>query len=146
MFNYGKLNKAAMDVMAVHANYIIGGSHVINPDTANDIDILVHEFRHEPRLLTKLGFRALRSGDEKYDEIDHMRLIAVYENTPEPGTKKVNVIIVGAIFWPAYVGAVHEMRSCPAEYAGRAERIELHRGLCRRVAKIAQVTLPDTAF
>ena len=146
MFNYGNLNKAALDVMAVHAHRMIGGSHVVNAATANDIDILVHEFEHEPHLLVKLGFRALREGDEKYDEIDHMRLIAVYENSPAPGTKKVNVIVVGAVFWPAYVGAVNEMRTNPAEYTERDARIELHRSLCRRVAKIAQVTLPDTAY
>lgn len=114
---------------------------MVHPDKANDIDILIHEYHEDAAksaLLSK-GFYPLGKGDKKYDEIDHVRLIAVYEGHVEG--KKYNVIVVGAAFWPAYLGAVAEMRNNPELYTDRDERIALHKGKCREVAAIANITL-----
>lgn len=132
-------------VLMNHDPAMIGGSYVVNPEQANDIDIIVHEFLHHPEWLNNLGFVALQKGDKDYDEIDHVRLINVYERYAVD-EKKVNVIVVGAAFWPAYVGAIQWMKYYPHLYQTREQRIELHRGKCREVARIAGIALPDSAY
>lgn len=132
---------SSMDlILLLQSKYLIGGSYVVNPDTANDIDVVVHEY-HAKEHYT--GFHRLSEGDKKYDEIDHVRLISVHEGII--GGDKYNIIVVGAVFWPAYVGAIAEMRHNPELYSTRDERIELHRELSRQVAAIAKVELPSGA-
>lgn len=112
--------------------FLIGGSYVTNPETANDIDIVLHEYLHEMpgvhESLQKAGFRALEQGDAKYDEIDHKRLINVYECIHEG--VKYNIIVVGAVYWPAYVGAINSMREHKEQYQTREARVNLHKGNC----------------
>ena len=140
--------RIAINKLLSYRDHMIGGSYVVHPEKANDIDVIVHEYKHdifmEGRLGTE-GFRKLRSGDEKYDEIDHVRITDIYEGTIV-GIGKVNVIVVGAIFWAAYVGAIASMRAEPSKYTERDARVELHRRLAREVAAIAKVELPEGAY
>ncbi|QIG69965.1 hypothetical protein EVB84_021 [Rhizobium phage RHph_Y48] len=130
-----------------YSNYLIGGSYVVSPIHANDIDVLLHEYEHTDTIKHKLwaqNFRTLQQGDEKYDEIDHKRLIEVYEGYIDG--VKLNIIVVGATFWPAYEGAVRSMQARPDLYMTREARIELHRSLARQVAAIAQVGLDEGSY
>lgn len=143
-------NKGLPDVVSKvlmsHEPAMIGGSYVVNPETANDIDIVVHEFKQNIDVLYRLGFHALQQGDDKYDEIDHMRLINVFERAATDIDKKVNVIVVGAAFWPAYIAAIREMTDFPTEYTDRSRRIALHRSCCKTIAQMAKIELPDSAY
>lgn len=124
--------------------YMVGGSYVVDRQAANDVDIIVHELSHRGHEDGLVGFRELTAGDEKYDEIDHMRIISIYEG--KVAGDKVNIIVVGAAFWPAYMGAINEMRNNPEFYLKREDRVELHRSLCRQVADIAGIEIPEKAL
>jgi hypothetical protein len=133
-------------IMTLGVPYLIGGSYVVSPVHANDLDICVHEYNYDDKFRDRLyakGFFALSQGDEKYDEIDHMRIIDIYEGVVKG--EKWNIIVVGAVFWPAYVGAVNTMTSDPHLYMQRDQRVALHRALSREVAAIARVELPEGA-
>lgn len=127
--------------------YMIGGSYVVDREKANDIDVVFHELRHEDgaveQSLLNGGFRALQAGDGKYDEIDHNRIIKIYEGTIKD--VKYNIIVVGTAFWPAYMGAISRMRSSPELFGSREARVHLHRHLCKQVADIADIELEDGA-
>lgn len=123
--------------------YMIGGSYVVDKQAANDVDIIVHELSHRAIGPAMMGFHKLSSGDEKYDEIDHVRIIEIYEG--KVAGDKVNIIVVGSAFWPAYMGAVNEMRNNPDMYRSREDRVHLHRSLARQVAEIAGIDIPGGA-
>jgi hypothetical protein len=92
----------------VFPHALIGGSSVVTGVVPNDIDYVVHEYEFDPEkedILSKHGFRRLMKGDAEYDEIDNKRLIAVLERPEDADTKKINVIVVGAVFWAAHVAA-----------------------------------------
>lgn len=128
--------------------YMIGGSYLVNQVTANDIDIIVHEYHSselQRRLKTKSNWRTLRAEDGgKYDQIDKMRLHEVWEGYIDG--QKFNILVVGASFWPAYQGACKQMSARPDLYVDRDARIELHRSLCKTVGKIAGVDLEDHQY
>ncbi len=127
------------------APYLIGGSYVVDPKAANDVDIIIHEYTHVyGKHVLPASFRELREGDEKYDEIDNVRIITIYEGMI--GQDKCNIIVVGAAFWPAYMGAINEMRNNPEMYRSREDRIHLHRSLSRQVADIAGIDIPEAAL
>lgn len=123
------------------AEYMIGGSYVVDKQAANDVDIIVHELSHRAVGPAMMGFRKLSIGDEKYDEIDHVRIIEIYEG--KVADDKVNIIVVGSAFWPAYMGAVNEMRNNPDMYRSREDRVHLHRSLARQVAEIAGINISE---
>lgn len=124
--------------------YMIGGSYVVDSKAANDVDIIVHELSHRALGSSMMGFHRLSSGDEKYDEIDHARIIEIYEG--KVADDKVNIIVVGSAFWPAYMGAVNEMRNNPEMYRSREDRVHLHRSLARQVAEIAGIDIAEGAL
>lgn len=126
-----------------HVEYMIGGSYVVDRKSANDVDIVVHELSHHMHGSQLTGFHKLTSGDEKYDEIDHVRIIDIYEG--RVAGDKCNIIVVGSAFWPAYMGAINEMRNNPEMYHERNHRVELHRGKARAVADIAGIDIPEGA-
>lgn len=134
----------AMLAMYGGAPYMVGGSYVVDRAAANDVDIIVHEYNHLYGERKLVGFRELREGDEKYDEIDNVRIISIYEG--KIGEDKCNIIVVGAVFWPAYVGAINEMRNNPEFYLKREDRVQLHRSLCKQVADIAGIEIPEKAL
>ncbi len=137
------IQMAMFKVLGGHG-YLVGGSYVVDRNAANDVDIIVHQHIHalgKPKLA---GWRELTAGDEKYDEIDHVRIIAIYEG--RIGDDKANIIVVGEAFWPAYMGAINEMRNNPEFYLNREDRVELHRSLARQVADIAGIEIPEKAL
>lgn len=124
--------------------FLVGGSYVVDRQAANDVDIIVHQHVYQLGKPKMTGWRELRAGDEKYDEIDHMRIITIYEG--KIGNDKANIIVVGEAFWPAYMGAINEMRNNPEFYLNREDRVELHRSLSRQVAEIAGIDIPEAAL
>lgn len=130
-----------MNILGLSSHIMIGGSWVVDPNAANDIDLVLPQWEFTAEMqnvLLRRGFHQLQNGDEKYDEIDHMRLIAVLERPADESNKKINVIIVGHYFWPAYCGAIRRMHANPEKYSTRDERVELHRGLCKQIADMIQ--------
>jgi len=134
---------AMLKVLGGHG-YLVGGSYVVDRQAANDVDIIVHQHVYEIGNLHMAGWRELTAGDEKYDEIDHVRIITIYEG--KIGDDKANIIVVGEAFWPAYMGAINEMRNNPEFYLKREDRVELHRSLARQVADIAGIYIPEKAL
>lgn len=134
---------AMLKVLGGHG-YLIGGSYVVDRQAANDVDIIVHQHVYEIGHPNMTGWRELSAGDEKYDEIDHVRIITIYEGNI--GDDKANIIVVGEAFWPAYMGAINEMRNNPEFYLKREDRVELHRSLSRQVADIAGIDIPEKAL
>lgn len=138
-------NHPVLERMLV-STYVIGGSYVVDPATANDIDVIVHKFNYDDGMLTRLnkfGFSRLQQGDKKYDEMDGQRIISVYEGTlPEPGDylapeyHKYNIIVVGEHYWPAYIGAIRRMTLNTAFYTTRDSRIDLHKSLCKQIKEV----------
>lgn len=129
----------------VGLNHLIGGSTLTNPDTANDLDVLVHDYQFTPdmwRRLLDAGFTEVRSDeDSRYqgDELDNRRLTGVWEGKIKD--QKVNILVIGAVFWPAYLGACAMMTADPFSYQTRDERIDLHRRLCKEAADLACLEL-----
>lgn len=117
---------------------MLGGSQVVNKVAANDFDVFVHQYDIDNFNTARFGFRQLQQGDAKYDEIDHQRLFNVYEKLGTDGEKKVNVIVVGAVYWPAYIGAIYAMKANPELYQTRDERIKLHKDLCIAAGALAK--------
>lgn len=134
---------AMLKVLGGHG-YLVGGSYVVDRQAANDVDIIVHQHVYEIGNPNMAGWRELSAGDEKYDEIDHVRIITIYEG--KIGDDKANIIVVGEAVWPAYMGAINEMRNNPEFYMNREDRVELHRSLCRQVADIAGIYIPEKAL
>jgi hypothetical protein len=124
--------------------YLIGGAYVVNPYTANDIAVFVHQLQYTDKLLARLDnykFARLQQGDKKYDEMDGEPIISVYEGRINSSwqvgvSTKYNIIIVGTHYWPAYVGAIRRMILSPEEYGTREARVELHRNLCKQIKEI----------
>lgn len=133
-FNYPDYVDAILDA---HGSAVIGGSYIVDPDTANDIDIYVNQFDANLNAIIDAGYTPISDGHKKYPEIDHERLIAVYEIDTCDGPK-ANVIIVGAIFWAAYMGAINQMQMNPEQYRSREERIAIHKRYCSMVRDIAK--------
>lgn len=118
---------------ALDFSYIVGGSYVTNPDTAGDIDLYVAAFNEpDEEYIKENGWRRLEQGDEKYPEIDQQRLMCVYEKINTDGFK-FNLIVIGYLYWPAYVGAVVAMMANPELYQTRDERITLHKKYCSQI-------------
>lgn len=119
-------------------NYMVGGSYVIDPDNAGDIDLYFHEYlQPSDDWLSRHEWRRLTEGDVKYPEIDNERLCCVYEKINKNGFK-LNIIVVGHLYWPAYVGAVVAMRCNPELYKTREARIELHKKYCKQIKDITE--------
>ena len=119
-------------------DYLVGGSYVVNPSTAGDIDLYVHEYNEPPdSWLIRNEWRRLSEGDDKYPEIDNQRLKCVYEKINKEGFK-LNLIVVGCFYWPAYVGAIAAMTARPDLYQTRDARIELHKNYCKQIKDIVE--------
>jgi len=110
LFDFNNYPVYVDSIFDTHGSAFIGGSYVVNPDNANDIDIYLHRLvKHVRDAIINAGYNLIGEDHNKYPEIDHERLIAVYEYNAGCDGPKANVIIVGAVFWPAYVGAVANM-------------------------------------
>lgn len=136
IFTYKNLPRLVYDVLQLFPGSFIGGSYVVNPDTANDIDIVINELVFSDELATSLDFYTLKAGDSKYDNIDFERLTNVYEGHCHG--VKINLLVIGAIFWPAYVGAVLSMTREPHLFVERESRVDLHKRLCAVAKGLAQ--------
>ncbi len=136
-----------LDGILLYQGYYIGGSYIVNKETANDIDVVFHEYKHDDDIrhsLVRNGFFALQKGDRRYDELDNKRIIAIYAG--KIGETKVNIIVVGACFWPAYIGAINEMAAWPDLYQDRSQRIALHKALCRDIAKMTNIDISEAGL
>lgn len=136
IFTYKNLPPLADTVLQSFLGSFIGGSYVVDPKTANDVDIVINELVFSDLLATSLGFYTLKAGDSKYDNIDFERLKNVYEGH-DRGVK-INLLVIGAIFWPAYMGAINQMQMNPDQYRSREERIAIHKRYCSMVRDIAK--------
>jgi hypothetical protein len=136
IFTYKNLPLLVNTVLQSFRGSFIGGSYVVDPETANDIDIVINELAFSDELAISLGFYTLKAGDSKYDNIDFERLKNVYEG--HDNGVKINLLVIGSVFWPAYVGAVYRMSQEPNFFTERAARVDLHKRLCAVAKEIAQ--------
>lgn len=141
---WGVVHGINMDCIMGYQPYLIGGSYITNKETANDVDVVIHEYKLDEGMDFRLrnnGFSRLQKGDKKYDAIDHERLVAVYEG--RVNDTKVNVIVVGVCYWPAYIASINEMASNPEYYQTREKRVALHKANCKIIRDMITEKQPE---
>lgn len=100
----------------------IGGSYLTNPDTANDIDVVISETDYWKYESHFLGFR-------HYDKLDGEQYREVHEIAWVAYARNVNLLVVKDLFLPAYKQAAFEMQMQTQHYQTREQRIKLHQQL-----------------
>lgn len=127
---YTKEEKQLAGMMVYGGEYDtirIGGSYITNPDTANDIDLIISAWEfykkeeHIPweaqgwvKQCNDNGVASELEYDTDFAIICHYRKGAI------------NLIVINNIFYPAYVGAIRAMHNNPELYQTREKRVELH--------------------
>jgi hypothetical protein len=132
----------ALHLLAEFDCAIIGGSYVVDPVKANDIDIVIPDwaFRgapHPVRQLLDLGYKYMST--DKFDKTRYgdPTMIATYRkknsarddefNLLQSISKDgVNVVVCRSEFYAAYLGPIREMQANPEKYQTRDQRVELH--------------------
>lgn len=100
----------------------MSGSYLTNPETANDIDIVISETEYWDHESHFLGFR-------HYDKLDGDQYREVHELAWTSYAGRVNLLVVKDLFLPAYQRAAFEMTQYPHRFQTRKERIKLHQQL-----------------
>lgn len=101
---------------------VMAGSYITNPETANDIDIVISETEYWKYESHFIGFR-------KYDKLDGDQYRQVHELAWTSYAGRVNLLVVKDLFLPAYQRAAFEMGQYPHRFQTRKERIKLHQQL-----------------
>ena len=122
--------KKALEIMSLLPGSFIGGSYIVDPTKARDIDVVVSygvwTLRAE-MVMSEFGQSEQRFLERKaeYEGNPDVQEIHYYGN--------VNLIVASDEMLAAYKAAVREMRNNPELYSTRDERIELHQGFKRTI-------------
>lgn len=100
----------------------IAGSFLTNPDTANDIDVVIGETQYWQY---EEHFAAFR----QYDKLDGDQYRQVHEIAWISYVGRVNLLVVKDIFLECYAQAAETMERTPSLYQSRKARIALHQTL-----------------
>ena len=112
----------------------VGGSYLINPETANDIDVIVPEWEgNKIDVLRANGFVQMNEEYGTSEEIPEL------QSTWRKGA--LNVLVISNDYVVAYRAAARHMRANPVQYPTRTERIELHQSFKRQITQM--LTLPE---
>lgn len=98
----------------------IGGSFLTNPDTANDIDLVISESEYFDQQEHFVKFMRT-GGDTGYDTVHELSWTERY--------RSLNLLIVQDLFIGAYIKAAEMMQMNPKHYQTRKQRIALHQKL-----------------
>lgn len=106
----------------------IGGSYLVAPENANDIDVLCLHSVMEQQFLDYLtdcqGFHKVVEKAQLTDygigEEDNYEVTATFRKDG------VNLVIIKDLFWPAYVAGSKIIAAYPERYQTRPERVDLH--------------------
>lgn len=121
--------------------FFIGGSVCVNPNTANDFDLIMTEtaYRYactKDDLARDWDFHVqdhtleLSEYEEKYKEAKaEDRFVCDLRHAMLP----INIIVITDMFLPAYIGAINTMCRAPKQFDTRDKRIKLHVDLCNEV-------------
>jgi hypothetical protein len=94
----------------------IGGSFLVDPEVANDIDVVVPEYSFDPTALLGHGF--------------HQTSQAWYQGCPELLStwrcRNVNVLVIRDAYVVAYQAATNVMRFRKDEFRSREARVKIH--------------------
>ncbi len=112
----------------------IGGSYVVNRETANDIDIIVPYLSGSTAISTEWEHTAVEVDNETKELYD-----GAYElvNTYRKGN--VNILLIDLRFYAAYWVAVETMKNRPDAFSTRDNRVELHVKLKEKIKKWIEV-------
>lgn len=105
-------------------NGIVSGSYIIDPETANDVDVFIPEC-YKPAKTTLDRYHFVQydplEGSAEYDQAKF------YDEIKElyRGDAKINLIIVNDFFWPAYCDAHRELLINKDKYTQRKDRVNL---------------------
>lgn len=123
----------AQDFIADYPASFIGGSYLVNPTGAKDIDIVVPAWEHDESAFVQSGYtKFCHEDDSKYADDELQRIVGTYRKGD------INLLVIKPVYYPAYLGAAAAMTRQPAAYMQRDERINLHVQLCKAVKLIAQ--------
>lgn len=125
---------------------LISGSYLVDPQDANDFDIVVTRGQWdsiEERLRREFRFFKMTHETTEYKEPVHCtsqldenpvpeRYVADYRFLDGP----VNIIVIDDVYWPAYVAAQQEISHNPMKYKNKEARIEVHAQYCNVIKNL----------
>lgn len=120
----------AVLMMTMMPGAFIGGSYLVDPDKANDIDVVVSSSVWQlvaQTVLDAYGPSEMRFAERKEE----------YEGNPDVQEihyfGRVNLIVATEEMIAAYKAAAREMKNNPELYPTRHDRIELHQHYKRQI-------------
>lgn len=113
---------------------VIGGSHVVDPNKANDIDVVIpdwafHGKMHPVSDLLELGYEYTTTNKFNTEKYGDPTMIATYRkknNILISDKDGVNITVCRNEFYAAYLGPIREMQVNPEKYQTRDQRVDLH--------------------
>lgn len=113
----------------------ISGSYLTNPDTANDIDLVIPNATYE----------MMRKEVEEHFEREEHEVAEKYQEADQDGEYElvccwrkegVNLIVVNNRFYPAYLAASVIMQEQPQLFDTREKRVLLHTNLKNHIRQM----------
>lgn len=124
----------ALELIARVPDSFIGGSYIIDPDNANDIDIVVpqrsHSYLSTDNCL-KYGLHSYSPTGEEYEQDVVLEyIIQLYR-----GNGGINVIVVADHYYVAYLAGKLEYERNPDKYRGNKElRSGIHKQMKQTIS------------
>lgn len=109
----------------------IGGSYITNPESANDIDIIISAELDYKAVAEHFGMERQAVGSEISQEyLETHAIVAIYLKG------STSLLVVRPHYIPAYRAAVRDMRNDPELYQTREERIDLHKHYRKQIEQM----------
>lgn len=105
----------------------VSGSYITNPDTANDVDLVIPEWERPEGVLEANGFT--RMNKEYGDSV----VVPELNGTWRKGS--LNVLVIRSDYAVAYKAALLHMTISPDQYQTREDRIALHQGFKQEITR-----------
>lgn len=113
-------------VLALLTGGLLSGSYLVDPETARDVDVFIPEYnwqgKCDPHIVAYEleGYDPLEGTSEYAQANEFGELSCLYRTD-----YGLNVIIVSANMWPAYLSAHRELAANPQEYTSKRKRANL---------------------
>lgn len=113
---------------------IVGGSWVIDPETAKDIDIFIPEWVADNKEIPAC-FVKQTNENGNVSELEYETDFAICGHYR---FGMINLVVVTNMYWPAYISAIAEMQRHPDKYRDRPARVAMHAAMRDTVTKMVQ--------
>lgn len=134
LHTFHPLYEAAIPPLHIPGAFLVG-SYLVNPETANDIDIVIPWSVQQVDTSGVLSSYNVTSRDDpEYDRSDVSCLI----HTMRSPCRKINILIVADEYIAAYKAAVAHCLRHPEEHSTRPRRVDIYHYYEMQVKKMIQ--------